>query len=81
MNGVLFLSTPNERIRYAREKAGFTQRGFADLVNLSQANWSKIERGKTRITIDLLEKVNSILKLDINYYFGTVNYKEAHVTD
>ena len=77
LSTTLFLSTVYERIKYAREKAGFNQKSFAAELNISPCNWSKIENGTLRVHYDLLENINKLLGLDVRYYFGLLNYEEA----
>ncbi len=77
MSKSLNLSTIHERIRYARDKAGFNQKAFAAELNISPGNWSKIEGGTLSVKYDLIERINAILELDIRYYFGLISYEEA----
>jgi len=72
-----FLSSVYERIVYARKKAGFSQKSFAMKLDMSPGNWSKIENGMLGVKCELIEKINKILKLDIRYYFGLLNYMSA----
>lgn len=42
-------------LKYARERAGFTQRDIAELIGVTPQNVSSWERGKSKIDIDTLD--------------------------
>ena len=65
------------RVRYARTRRGFSQRGFAKAIGMTSGNWSKTENAKQSISMDLLFRINDVLKLDIRYYFGQLCFEEA----
>jgi len=71
------LDTPHGRLQYARSVAGYEQEAFGKLMGYSTDGWQKIEQGKRRLTYELIEKVNTLLRLDIRYYFGQLPYHEA----
>jgi len=48
-------------IKQIRETKGFNQREMAEKMDLSQASWSKIESGKTPISITQLWQASQIL--------------------
>ena len=54
-----------ERIKKARKSAGMTQEFLAEKLNVSIGYVSQIERGITKISLDLLGAISSILDYDI----------------
>ena len=50
----------SNNIRKVRELRNFTQEYMAHALSMSQNNYSKIERGKTKPTLDILEKICNI---------------------
>ena len=73
--------TISARVRYARERLGFSQRGFAKAIEMTSGNWSKSENGKQSISMDLLLRINEMLDLDIRYYFGELSFEQAQRSD
>lgn len=69
--------TISDRVRYAREQLGFSQRGFANEIGMTSGNWSKTENGKQSISTDLLLRINQKLDLDIRYFFGELSFEQA----
>lgn len=55
-----------ENLRKIRIIKGFSQDYVADLLNISQAAYSDIERGKTKINFEKLKKIASIFDLEIS---------------
>jgi transcriptional regulator with XRE-family HTH domain len=50
-------------IRIARIRAGLTQKGLAQLVDRDQSEISRIEAGKTAVTVPLLLRLAKALKV------------------
>ena len=61
-------------IRRARRERHLTQRQLGTLLNVSHAMVSDIERGRIRITVDLLQKLAGQLDVDFTYSFGGRTY-------
>ena len=62
-----------ERIRGERERLGYTQEGFANIVDLTSAGYKKIERAESNVTINTLLKLHR-LNISTDYIlFGTEN--------
>lgn len=55
----------NEKIRSLREEHDFSQEYMAEKMAISTNTYGKLERGETRLTIDKLEKIASILGMDL----------------
>ncbi len=60
----------HEKIRKLRELRGKTQLEMAEILDLTQSNYSKIENGKLDITIKQLEKLAGFLELTIEDIIG-----------
>ena len=73
----LDLETIYGRLQYARDRSGYKQEEFAQLVGFSATGWGKIERGQRGLLCEYLERANKILKLDIGFYFGEIPYENA----
>ena len=54
-----------ERIKNARKRVGLTQEVMSEKLGVSVGYVSQIERGITKISLDLLAAVSSILNCDI----------------
>ena len=54
-----------ERIKRSRKAKGITQDNLAERLNVSIGYVSQVERGVTKISLDLLGAISSILECDI----------------
>jgi len=54
-----------DRIKKARKSNGITQDALAEKLNVSVGYVSQVERGITKISLDLLGAISSILDCDI----------------
>ena len=54
-----------ERIKRVRKAQGLTQEKLAERLNVSIGYVSQVERGITKISLDLLGAISSILECDI----------------
>jgi transcriptional regulator with XRE-family HTH domain len=52
-----------EKIRKIRSLKGYTQDYVADMLEMSQNNYSKIELGEVRVSTDMLERISQIFDL------------------
>ncbi|MBO5009973.1 MAG: helix-turn-helix transcriptional regulator [Clostridia bacterium] len=57
-----------ERIKEQRVKAKLTQEALAERLDVSIGYVSQVERGITKISLDLLGKISSILNIDMGYF-------------
>ena len=55
-----------ERIKRVRKSKGITQENMAEKLNVSIGYVSQVERGITKISLDLLGAISSILNYDIS---------------
>lgn len=58
-----------EAIREIRKKRGVTQEKIADVLKCDPSNYSKIETGVQKLTVEDLEKIADYLEEDITYFF------------
>jgi transcriptional regulator with XRE-family HTH domain len=58
------MTTIARRIKLYRLGKGFSQQEMADRLNISQSAYAKIENGFTRIDVDRLRVICTILELD-----------------
>lgn len=62
------------RIKQARKNRNMTQEKLAERLDVSIGYVSQLERGITKISLDLLAAVSNILDCDISYFVGGANY-------
>ncbi len=84
MNWVMILSFDygiiGNRIKKAREKKGLTQERLAEELDVSNAYISKIERGKTPISLDRLSELCHVLEESTEYILnGSDNASEDYL--
>ena len=75
-----------ERIKKARKERGLTQDNIAERLNVSVGYISQVERGITKISLDLLGAISSILEHNIaDFISGSAvhsnSYLEAEFID
>ncbi len=56
------------RIKLKRKEAGLTQEMLAERLDVSVGYISQLERGVTKISLDTLGAISSILNCDISYF-------------
>lgn len=60
------------RIKKAREAAGLTQDGFAELIGMGTKNVSAIERGAVGVSLSSIKKICQVLSISSDdLLFGT----------
>ena len=59
-----------ERIQRVRKSKGMTQEVLAERLNVSIGYVSQVERGITKISLDLLGAISSVLNRDISYFIA-----------
>lgn len=72
-----------ERIKRVRKSRGITQEAMAERLNVSIGYVSQVERGVTKISLDLLGAISSILDSDIADFISesAVNSNEYMETE
>ncbi|MFD1602839.1 helix-turn-helix transcriptional regulator [Flavobacterium artemisiae] len=65
-----------KNIRSIRELKNYTQEYMADELGISQAGYSKIEKGKTDLSFKKLTQIASIFEIspEVLFHFDTQNY-------
>ena len=66
-------SVIGNRIRKAREEKGITQETLAESLDVSNAYLSKIERGRTPVNLNKLDKICAIMEKSADYIFRGAN--------
>lgn len=54
-------------IRFHRKKSGLTQKELADLANIGKTVIFDLEKGKTSVQFDIIEKVLNALNIKITF--------------
>jgi transcriptional regulator with XRE-family HTH domain len=71
-----------QRIRKAREDAGYTREQFAELVNVSVSYMAEVERGRCNVSVKTLIAICRCLGLSADYLlFGEVRDADALLMD
>lgn len=65
--------TIGKKIKHLRELRSLTQEEMADLLHMSQANYSKIERDEIEVKMSRLEEISKILNIDLT---DLINFDE-----
>ena len=69
------------RIKNQRTKQGLTQENMAELLGVSIGYVSQVERGITKISLDLLGAISSILNCDIESLISESAIKSENYLD
>lgn len=64
-----FLAALGARIKELRLKKNMTQNDLAIHCNFEKASMSRIESGKTNVTVLTLKKISIVLETDIHEFF------------
>lgn len=54
-------------IRFHRKKSGLTQKELADLANVGKTVIFDLEKGKSSVQFDIIEKVLNVLNIKITF--------------
>ena len=52
-----------ENIKREREKAGYTQERFSEMIDMTPNNLSAVERGVASVSLKMLRRICSVLKV------------------
>ena len=58
-----------ERLKFLREKSGYTQNGLATLSGISQTHLRRVELNQSGITVDHLEIICDVLGITLKEFF------------
>lgn len=62
------------RIKSVRKAVGMTQENLAERLDVSIGYISQVERGITKISLDLLAEISDILNRDISFFVCGTNF-------
>lgn len=72
----------HNRIRKARENAGYTREKFAELIDVSVSYMAEVERGRTNVSVKTLIKICKLLGLNADYVlFGNNQNGDSELLD
>ena len=60
----------NEMLKYLRQRAGYSQQDFADLLKISKSTIGMYEQGRRSPDYETLEKIADIFNVDMNFLMG-----------
>jgi y4mF family transcriptional regulator len=60
-------------IKFHRKKSGLTQKGLADLAGVGKTVIFNLEKGKTSVQYDTIQKVLNVLNVKINFESPLMN--------
>ena len=66
------------RIRDLREDNDMRQIELAKILNVSQAQYSRIETGENEITLDSLIRLAKLYKVSVDYILGLTDVKKPY---
>lgn len=67
-----------KRLKELREDNDYKQSDIAKILNMTQQQYSKIEKGITEITADRLIKLSLLYNVSIDYLLSLTNKKEIN---
>ena len=59
------------KLRFARDRAGYSQEQIAEIMNISQSQISKLEKGIQEPNIELLGKLIDFYEISADWLLGT----------
>ena len=65
-----------EKIRKIRTLKGFSQEFVSEKLKMKQPEYSKIENGKSKITLDVIQELAEIFEIDV---IDLINFDESQV--
>lgn len=68
----------HNKIRVVRISKGLSQSNMADELGIDTANYGRMERGQTKITLDRLEAIANILEVEVNDLMNNNNEYNNH---
>lgn len=68
------MSIFSERLKWLRERKGFTQQLMSEKIELSRSNYGKYEYGQREPNLDTLRKLPSILGESLDFMLGVTDF-------
>ena len=62
-----------EKVKKLRIEKQMTLKNLSELTNMSSGYLSQLERGKTTVALDSLQKIAEVLGVDFTYFFDMSN--------
>ena len=78
MHGNVDYTLIGSRIKEARRQKGLTQERLAEALGVSVGYISQVERGITRISLDLLGAVSGLLGKDVSWFVDRSGVRSEH---
>ena len=70
------------RIQKRRKECHWTQEQLAEKLSVTVGYVSQMERGTTKINLEMLSEIGTLLDCDISYFLtGTIKEKETYLQD
>lgn len=60
----------HEKIKFFRLSKNLTQTYLADQLGIDTGNYSRLERGETKISIERLSKIAEVLEVDLSLFLS-----------
>lgn len=73
--------TIGKRIRYYRQRKGFTQERLAYAINTSPTYISYIERAKKKPSLEKIVQISEVLEVSVNDLVTSINVDARHILD
>lgn len=70
-----------ERLKKSRIERGLSQEELAEKVGAGQNQISRYETGKSTPSVELLERIASVLNVSVDYLLGLVDVPNAEITE
>lgn len=67
-----------DAIKYSRKKANLTQQQLAERIGLKRSTIGRYENGDNEPSVDIINKISSVVNVDILKMLSTFNYFENH---
>jgi len=68
----------HSKLRNARNQKGYTQEYVAESLGISQKHYSRLENGKSGITLEYLEKICKKLEIELQDLFANEVKQDNH---
>ena len=68
-----------KHIKKKRKEIGFTQERLAEKINVTVGYISQLERGITKVNLDTLAKIGTVLNTELPYFFIRNRYKPKFI--
>lgn len=62
-------------LKELRKEKGFTQKEISDIIGMKQQEYSRYERGQTKLNIDLVKKLSLIYNISADYILELTEVK------